>query len=430
MIRIGEFSRLSQTPVSTLRYYDEVGLLKPVEVDHFTGYRYYSFEQLARLNRILAMKNLEFSLAEIIHLLADNLPAHQVHGMLKSKRAALLEQAQDNHEKVDRLDAWLKHIEMENNMTAYTIRNAHIDTDMTDIVRITNPYEDQPRTVDEMREWFQYSPPGRLHRRLVSVNENDSVTGYGGYVHEAHSPDGHFIAWVIVDPDYRGQGIGSALWDRLWEELKENGATRLVSDVLDNDAQSLVFAQHRGFVIDQHVFTYELDLATFDETSYLPDIDALETSGIHFCSLADFPDTLEMRRKLYDLNTSDMLENSNSSTPWTYSIFEKSVLHAPWFRRDGQLLAVHGDQWVGMAAVGLFPDTHSAYNEYTGVLRPYRRRKIATSLKVLAVLYARKNGAQKILTDSNLRNTPILAINRKFGYKPQPGKYTLIYECS
>jgi len=223
MIRIGEFSRLSQTPVSTLRYYDEVGLLKPVEVDHFTGYRYYTIDQLARLNRILALKNLEFSLAEIIHLLADDLPAHQVHRMLKNKRAALLDQTQDNNEKVDRLDAWLKHIEMENNMTAYTIRNAHIDTDMADIVRITNPYEDQPRTVDEMREWFQYSPPGRLHRRLVSVNENDSVTGYGGYVHEAHSPDGHFIAWVIVDPDYRGQGIGSALWDRLWEDLKENG---------------------------------------------------------------------------------------------------------------------------------------------------------------------------------------------------------------
>ena len=86
-----------------------------------------------------------------------------------------------------------------------------------------------------MREWFQYTPPGRLHHRLVSVDENDAVIGYGGYVHEAHSPDGHFTAWVIVDPDCRDQGIGSALWDRLGEDLKENGATRLVSDVLDND---------------------------------------------------------------------------------------------------------------------------------------------------------------------------------------------------
>jgi DNA-binding transcriptional MerR regulator len=426
MIRIGDFSRISQTPVSTLRYYDEVGLLKPVEVDHFTGYRYYAFEQLARLHRILALKELGFSLEEIAHLLADDLPARQVHAMLKRKRVDLLEQAQDNREKVGRLDAWLNQIEKENNMTAYTIRDARIDTDMPDIVRITNPYEDQPRTVDEMREWFQYTPPGRLHRRLVSVNENDSVTGYGGYVHEAHNPEGHFTAWVIVDPDYRRQGIGSALWDRLWEDLKEKGATRLVSDVLDNDTPGLVFAQRRGFAIDQHFFTYELDLASFDETPYLPDIAALEATGIRFCALADFPDTPETRHKLYDLNTSDMLENSNTSTPWTYSIFEKSVFQGSWFRREGQLLAVDGDQWIGMAAVGLFPETHSAYNEYTGVLRPYRRRKIATSLKVLAALYARKNEAQKLLTDSNLRNAPILAINRKMGYKPQPGKYTLV----
>jgi GNAT superfamily N-acetyltransferase len=267
-----------------------------------------------------------------------------------------------------------------------------------------------------------------LQRRLVSVNENDAVTGYGGYVHEAHSPEGHFIAWVIVDPDCRCQGIGSALWDRLWEDLKENGAARLVSDVLDHDTPGLVFAQRRGFAIDQHFFTYELDLTSFDETRYLPDITALENSGIRFCALADFPDTLETRHKLYDLNTSDMLENSNTSTPWTYSLFEKFVFQAPWFRPEGQLLAVDGDQWIGMAAVVLLPETGSAYNEYTRVLRPYRRRKIATSLKVLSARYVRQNGAQRLLTDSNLRNAPILAINRKLGYKPQPGKYTLVCE--
>ncbi len=104
------------------------------------------------------------------------------------------------------------------------------------------------------------------------------------------------------------------------------------------------------------------------------------------------------------------------------------MIQAPWFRREGQLLAVDGDQWIGMAPVSLFPETHSAYNLHTGVLPAYRGRKIATSLKVLAARYARQNGALSILTDSNLRNAPILAINRKMGYKPQPGKYTLVCE--
>jgi len=56
MLKIGEFSKLVQVSVPTLRYYDQVGLLKPVEVDRFTGYRYYSASQLPRLNRILALK--------------------------------------------------------------------------------------------------------------------------------------------------------------------------------------------------------------------------------------------------------------------------------------------------------------------------------------------------------------------------------------
>ena len=428
MIRIGDFSRLSQMPVSTLRYYDEIGLLKPVEVDHFTGYRYYTFDQLARLHRIQALKNLGFSLEEIAHLLADDLPSRQVSEMLQRKLVEVRGQTQDHHERVERLDAWLKQIEKENSMTAYSIRPARIETDLADIVRMTNPYESQPVTIDERRKWYQYNPPGRLQLRLVAVDEKDAVIANGGYVHESHSPGGHFTVWVIVDPDYRGRGVGSALWDSLWQDLGEKGATRLVSDVLDNDAQSLVFAQRRGFAIDQHFFNFELELAAFDETRYLPDIASLEASGICFCTLADFPDTPETSHKLYDLNTSDMLENSNTNTPWTYDLFEKSVLTAPWFRRDGQLLAVDGDQWVGMSAVGLSPETHTAYNEYTGVLRPYRRRKIATSLKVLAARYARENGAQKLLTDSNLRNAPILAINRKMGYKPQPGKYTLVRE--
>jgi DNA-binding transcriptional MerR regulator len=42
MLKIGEFSKLAQVPVPTLRYYDQVGLLQPVEVDRLTGYRYYS----------------------------------------------------------------------------------------------------------------------------------------------------------------------------------------------------------------------------------------------------------------------------------------------------------------------------------------------------------------------------------------------------
>lgn len=62
MFKIGDFSKFSRVSVKTLRYYDEIGLLKPETVDSNTGYRYYSAEQLPRLNSIVGLKELGMNL--------------------------------------------------------------------------------------------------------------------------------------------------------------------------------------------------------------------------------------------------------------------------------------------------------------------------------------------------------------------------------
>lgn len=62
MFKIGEFSKLGQVSVRMLRHYDQMGLLKPGHTDKWTGYRYYTIEQLARLNRIVALNGLGLTL--------------------------------------------------------------------------------------------------------------------------------------------------------------------------------------------------------------------------------------------------------------------------------------------------------------------------------------------------------------------------------
>lgn len=74
MFRIGEFSKIAQVPASLLRYYDEIGLFRPVDCDRETGYRYYSVQQLTLLNRILALKDLGFSLDQVKRLLENEIP--------------------------------------------------------------------------------------------------------------------------------------------------------------------------------------------------------------------------------------------------------------------------------------------------------------------------------------------------------------------
>lgn len=308
------------------------------------------------------------------------------------------------------------------------VRPAQIETDIPGIVAVVNAYEPLPVTAENVEKWFRYNPPGRVALRLVSVDAGGAVTGYGFAVHEPAEPEGRFTAWVGVEPSCCRRGAGAALWNALLEFLAGQGAGRVVSDVRDNDPVGLGFAERRGFSVERQGFSSVLDLDAFDETPYLPAIAALEAQGIRFCSLADFADTQETRRKLYELNELNRLDMpGNAGTTWPFDEFEHYVIEADWFRRDGQLLAVDGERWVGLAAVMLTPNaSEGAYNAHTGVLSEYRGRKIAQSLKVLAARFARQSGAHALRTDNDSTNRPILAINTRMGYRPQPGKYFLV----
>src|SRR5512136_3460541 len=122
MLRIGDFSRLSRVSVKALRYYDEIGLLKPIEIDRFTGYRYYSAGQLSRLNRILLLKDLGLSLDQIGRLLESDLPPAQLRGMLKLRQAEIERSIEEEEARLTRVAALLIHIEQENvNMSKYDV---------------------------------------------------------------------------------------------------------------------------------------------------------------------------------------------------------------------------------------------------------------------------------------------------------------------
>ena len=70
MFKIGDFARLGGVSVRALRHYDEIGLLSPADVDAGSGYRLYAAHQLGPLNRIVALKELGFSLTQIDGILS------------------------------------------------------------------------------------------------------------------------------------------------------------------------------------------------------------------------------------------------------------------------------------------------------------------------------------------------------------------------
>ncbi|MEM7345126.1 MAG: MerR family transcriptional regulator, partial [Chloroflexota bacterium] len=117
MFRIGEFSKIAQTAVSQLRYYDEIGIFQPEHIDPFTGYRYYQASQLPDLNRILAMKELGLTLEQIQRLVMDNVSAEEIRGMLSLKKAQVEQELHATLERLHHIEARLRQVEQEGELS-------------------------------------------------------------------------------------------------------------------------------------------------------------------------------------------------------------------------------------------------------------------------------------------------------------------------
>jgi effector-binding domain-containing protein len=139
MLKIGDFSKFSRVSVKTLRYYDEIGLLKPRRVDEFTGYRYYSADQLPRLNKIVGLKELGLSLDEIATILIDNLSIEKVMGLLQIKHRETMARLQEEEIRLKKVEEWLRKLEKEGVMPVYDVILKRIEPQKVASVRDTIP---------------------------------------------------------------------------------------------------------------------------------------------------------------------------------------------------------------------------------------------------------------------------------------------------
>jgi DNA-binding transcriptional MerR regulator/effector-binding domain-containing protein len=117
MFSIGEFARLGTVSVRTLRHYEEIGLLRPARVDPQSGYRCYSPAQLGQLNRIIALKELGFSLAQSKQLLTG-ITLQELRGMLTLRRAQLEHELEAQRNQLLEVEVRLSYIAREGTMPA------------------------------------------------------------------------------------------------------------------------------------------------------------------------------------------------------------------------------------------------------------------------------------------------------------------------
>jgi|SRR5579859_551785 len=209
MFSIGDFAKLGRVSVRMLRHYDAIGLLTPASVDPASGYRYYRAGQLGRLNRIIALKDLGFTLEQVQVILDDGVPVEELRGMLRLRRAQLEARLTDDAARLASMDARLRTIEREGHMpTEDVILKPIAPVRVAELTGIAASYD-----AEDIGPVIRPLYP-ELFRRLAAANvcapglaiayydPAPDVYGEAVTVHAAapvEVPDGAVLDVVIVD---------------------------------------------------------------------------------------------------------------------------------------------------------------------------------------------------------------------------------------
>ncbi|MEW1547143.1 MerR family transcriptional regulator [Streptomyces tsukubensis] len=183
MFTIGDFARHGRVSARMLRHYDAIGLLRPEHTDPRTGYRHYAAAQLAVLNRIVALKDLGFTLEQVRRILDDRVGTEELRGMLLLRRAELEAAMAAAAGRLGGVEARLRSIENEGRMPADDVVVKSVPAvrvaELTAVARSYGP-EDISPVIGPLYE--------ELFRRLAAAGVSPPGPGIASY--ESAASDG------------------------------------------------------------------------------------------------------------------------------------------------------------------------------------------------------------------------------------------------
>lgn len=302
-----------------------------------------------------------------------------------------------------------------------TIRPLDPRNDLAHLAEFLSLVQQRRVTVERVQELLRL--PATALQPTVGVDDAGRILGHSVLSRYASRPPGQFSLWIIVHPQFRRQRIGSRLYEHALRFARAHGMTELVGNVPDDDEASQEFARSLGFEVERHSIRAYLDLETFPEGAFAGVLDSVKAACIEFVTLADMGDTLQGRRRVYELNRTVSADIPGRGPFWSLEEYLKLRFDRAWYRADGVTLAMDGEAWVGLNQVGIHADGGFAFVEMTGVVAEYRGRKIAQALELMGIRCARRYGVGALGTSIDAENTPMLAISRKLGYQPKEGSY-------
>ncbi len=299
---------------------------------------------------------------------------------------------------------------------------ARVAGDDAGIVEIHTRQEadSQPLTIARYRAELAETVADRQGEQWVAV-EADRVVGVGGVAPAWWTGQpGIYAGQLRIDESHWRQGIGTRLYVLLRSRLIALKATRLLSWVRVDAVNGRRFAEHHGFretgevVEDGRLHLPEANTVTYEGLE-----ERLRRAGLRIASLAELGTEDEAFLRALQHLWADSGEGPPAPERLrdAFPSWRREVLHASGLSPETHWVALDGERPVGMTFLKRL-SKDAAENDYTGVASTHRGRGIAQALKLRAIAWARQHGVRWFYTSSELRNTPMLAINKRLGYQP------------
>lgn len=287
-----------------------------------------------------------------------------------------------------------------------------------------------PLDVLEFRAQIDSVPPSASWEITIAERDGKRVGTYMLIQMFWVEQPGAFNFELDVDPDFWGQGIGTALYDRAFDLAQRFGAQRIYSTVREDRPLAISFADKRGFKQTGRTNRMSgLDVTKANLEGYESLDERMRAEQIRIATLAELgPDDDAVLHSLHDLSNSSARDIPASEVfNLPYDQWLAIMMRAPGSSPDATWVALDADKPVGIAVLQR-RGAHSGFNGYTGVDSAYRGKGIARALKLKTIEYARANGIAQIITGNDIDNQRMLAINRRMGYRPLPSSLEVIKE--
>ena len=281
-------------------------------------------------------------------------------------------------------------------------------------------FPDNATSVADFKHYDAARKPDQFFQRLV-VEQDGRLIAFASMGHPPHSTDpGLYRFNITVQPDFEKQGVGTAVYDHIWQTLQacEPKPAILVSGCYQHHAQSVRFLQKRSFQQVMRWVITKLSMQAFDVEKFAPLINRLTAQGIEFVALPQLQAQDDnWLSNLHELDWALIQDVPLPYTPKKVSLeqFKQMYLAGPNVIPGSWIVALANGRYVGnsMLEKGSKPGVLST--GFTGVLRDYRRRGLATALKVYTIKYA-KAADYTIIRTGNEENNPMLTLNKQLGF--------------